>query len=64
MKCPHCNKEFEGPHGIYRHAECYGGGRYHVVSSCCGKPVEVRSSVRVAIEVIGKGIDSETEAWR
>ena len=63
MKCPHCKKEFEGPHGLYRNAECYGGCHCHVVSACCGKPVEVRTSVRVVVEVIGKGKKNETEGW-
>lgn len=64
MKCPHCKKEFEGPYGLYRHAESYGGGHFHVISSCCGKSVEVRTAVRVVVDVIGKGDPDEAEAWR
>ncbi len=64
MKCPHCNKQFRWPDALERNAECYGGGVCHVVSRCCGKAVEVRSSVRVVIEVLGKGNDDEAEVWR
>lgn len=64
MKCPHCNKEFVAPDAVERNAECYGGGRYHVVSRCCGNAVEVRSTVRIVVEVIGKGNEDEAEAWR
>jgi hypothetical protein len=64
MRCPHCKKDFEAPDGLYLNAECYGGGQYHVMSICCGKPVKVRTSVRVIVDVLGKGIETETEPWR
>ena len=64
MKCPHCNNEFEAPTAAYTNAECYGGGRYHVVSRCCGKAVYIYAQRRVVIDVIGKGNETETECWR
>ena len=64
MKCPHCNKEFKAPDGAIRNAECYGGSFSNVVSRCCGKAVEIRTAVRVMVEVLGKGDENETEAWR
>jgi predicted RNA-binding Zn-ribbon protein involved in translation (DUF1610 family) len=64
MKCPHCNKTFEAPEKAYRHAEAYGGSASHVACGKCGKAVLIRTSVRVAVEVIGKGDEDRMEAWR
>lgn len=64
MKCPHCKKKFEAPDALYRNTECFGGGSFTVISRCCGNAVQVATTRRVHMEIIGKGNDDEAECWR
>lgn len=63
MKCPHCKKTFQAPYKAIRHAEAYGGSASHVACDKCAKPVLIRTAVRVAVEVLGKGVEDKMEVW-